>query len=142
MFGGLGVLLMIPQAAHAGVSVSFRFGTSAHRSYVSSDPVCAPPVYSHGYSSYRHHGYYQPQRVVMVRQELPVIASASYYQLGRDWAKDLRNDVATWDQFVNYLRSTQYSTTGYTQFREGFLSAYGIHGERAFDKAYQQAGCG
>ncbi len=72
----------------------------------------------------------------------PVTTSrASFNQLGHDWAKDLRDDVATWDQFVSYLRSNIVNSPSADsdEFRDGFISAYGIHGKAAFDKAAKQA---
>jgi hypothetical protein len=66
---------------------------------------------------------------------------ATYSELGRDWAKDLRQDIATFDQFEKYLREniTKISTENYNNFRNGFITAYGVNGEAAFDKYFQQA---
>ena len=91
----------------------------------------------------RYEPYYvEPQRVVVVRETsyapapAPVMESeASYARLGRDWAHDLRNEVATWDQFVNYLRANlvRGPSSAYAEFRSGFLAAYGVNAEAAFN---------
>ena len=164
---GLGLCLaaLSPQAARAGVRVSVGFGFPAYGScgpgypaprqvYCSPPgyfrPRCAPVYYPSPMVYYpRYEPYYvEPQRVVVVRETsyapapAPVMESeASYARLGRDWAHDLRNEVATWDQFVNYLRANlvRGPSSAYAEFRSGFLAAYGVNAEAAFNKAYQEA---
>lgn len=60
---------------------------------------------------------------------------------GHDWAKDLRDDIVTRDEFVNYLKKniSKASSADYNEFRRGFIDAYGVNGEAAFTKAYNQA---
>lgn len=62
-------------------------------------------------------------------------------QLGHDWANDLRNDVVSWNQFVEFMDDNivRASRDEYNEFRDGFISTYGVNGEAAFKKAYQQA---
>lgn len=161
---GLGLCLACAAtpAARAGVKVEVRFGGA---------PRCAPaPVYcgplpSHS-RSYRTgcyprpvvvypgypYAYVAPQRVVYVEQPtyVPVLpatpvptvpAVSSSYRMGQSWAQDLRNDVVTWEQFVDHLRSSVVRGTSqeYAEFRSGFLAAYGVNAEAALNKAYQAA---
>ena len=64
-----------------------------------------------------------------------------YSRQGHDWAKDLRDDVVTRDEFINYLRSNivNASSSNFSEFRNGFITAYGVNGDAAFDKAFQKA---
>jgi hypothetical protein len=64
-----------------------------------------------------------------------------FYKLGHDWANDLRRDIVTWDQFIDFLRVNivPATITNYDAFRNGFLPAYGIHGAEAFDNAFRLA---
>jgi hypothetical protein len=64
------------------------------------------------------------------------------YQLGTQWAQDLRRDIVIWDGFVNYVRSNILTAlpSDEAEFRKGFISAYGINAEAAFNKAAEQAG--
>ncbi len=125
----------------------------------------SPVIYTRPYVSYAPYPYYYPyppQNVVVVPQAPPssesvasqqttavqptptpppATAENSYYRVGRDWAKDLREDIATRDQFINYLKANiiRASTENYSEFRKGFIATYGVNAEAAFDKAYQQA---
>ncbi|MES2307635.1 MAG: DUF6515 family protein [Verrucomicrobiota bacterium] len=67
--------------------------------------------------------------------------SKSFYKRGHDWGMDLRNDVASMDEFVDYLKSNvpNSSSPEYQDFRKGFISGYGQHAENAIDKAYKSA---
>ena len=67
---------------------------------------------------------------------------SSYYQLGHDWAQDLRRNAVSWDQFVSYLNAYIVTATDSyrEEFRHGFLDGYGINAAAAFDRALQQAG--
>jgi len=64
-----------------------------------------------------------------------------FYQLGHDWGRDLRDDVANRNQLVRFIRSNLLGVPSdeVTDFRNGFVSAYGVNGEAAFDRAYHQA---
>jgi hypothetical protein len=63
------------------------------------------------------------------------------YRAGRDWGQDLRRDVATWDQFVDYLRAyiVNASVGVRDEFRRGFAVGYGSNADAAFDKGLDQA---
>ncbi len=89
-----------------------------------------------------------PPQVVMAPVVAPpapaMSASTSFYRLGHDWARDLRDDVATRDQFIHYLRSNvlrlaSVAAGDVEEFRRGFVGAYEVNGDTAFDKALQAA---
>jgi hypothetical protein len=63
------------------------------------------------------------------------------YARGRMWAQDLRREVVTWDQFVEYCKANVISTSPvvFSEFRRGFIAGYGENAEAAFNKAVQQA---
>lgn len=157
---GLCLAACAPAATQAGVKVDIRFGTARCGPYVPA--YCAPPPVFCGPRPYAWRGpvcgprvvyvpayYSAPERVVVVRETAyappPAIPAArqepSYASLGRDWARDLRNDVATWEQFVAWLRANlvRAPANAYAEFREGFLAAYGVNAEAAFNKAYAEA---
>ena len=154
---GFAALALVPQVAHAGVRVEFRFGSERHH-----EPArCYSPRMVYSSHHYRPHypvTYYvpSPAPVMVVRETIvqtpppqvviadPIIQTstrASYAQLGHDWAKDLRSDVATREQFIDYLREnlTKAPLQDYNNFRNTFISAYGVNGTAAFDKAFQEA---
>jgi hypothetical protein len=165
---GAGALLVTSQSAEAGVKVSVNLGFPAYRHCGPSPRIVyrshCGPVYHHrsyscGYS--RRVVYVQPEPVVIMQSPPPVYynsapvysssptpapteVSRTFYQLGHDWAKDLRNDIATWDQFVTYLKAniSRADVRDYNDFRDGFVSTYGVNGQAAFDKAFQQARAG
>jgi hypothetical protein len=66
---------------------------------------------------------------------------SSYADVGTQWGQDLRREVATWDQFVDYIRNyiVAAAPTSQADFREAFISSYGINGAAAYDKAAGQA---
>jgi len=68
-------------------------------------------------------------------------AAPSYGDLGWGWGQDLRRDIVTWDQFVAHLRTYIVTAPPAAQadFREGFISSYGVNGAAAYDKAAAQA---
>lgn len=71
-------------------------------------------------------------------------ASTSFYHQGHDWARDLREDVVTREQFIHYLRSNVLRLPSVTagdiaEFRRGFVAAYGVNGDSSLDKALQAA---
>jgi len=135
---GMGLLSFVPQSKADGISVDFRFGSGGR--YRHSDD--RREGYRHPYY-YSHGPVFFPQRVVVVRQpevcETP--ARASFYDMGHDWARDLRQDVVSRGQFVAFLRDNmlRVSNEDYRDFRNGFVEAYGSHGEAAFAKYYQDA---
>jgi hypothetical protein len=144
----MGAACLIPQATQAAVSVDLHFGTSRH-GYYRND--YRPYSHYHSYP-YRHHssfgGYvsvypqpvYTPERVVVVEQQ-PRYVEPSYYDLGHDWAKDLRRDAVSWGDFIRFLKDNniQGSSRRYNDFRDGFVSAYGVNGDSALRRALQQA---
>ncbi len=124
---------------------------------VITDAIVGPrPYYYYSYPYYPNYVVVAPDPVVVQPSPAPVVyqepvaapsvrmepsRSHSFRLLGHDWAKDLREDVATRDQFIDYLKAnvTKASNEDYEQFRKGFVAAYGVNGEAAFDKAFQQA---
>ncbi|HUI05750.1 MAG TPA: hypothetical protein VL486_01970 [Verrucomicrobiae bacterium] len=70
-----------------------------------------------------------------------VQTAPSYGDLGQEWGQDLRREVATWDGFVDYLRTyiIVAAPEAQAEFREAFIASYGINGAAAYDKAAQEA---
>src|SRR5579859_6159593 len=68
-------------------------------------------------------------------------SASDYGNLGTSWGQDLRRDVATWDQFVAYLKTyiIAASPADQAEFREAFINAYRINGAAAYDKAAVEA---
>lgn len=78
----------------------------------------------------------------VVAAPVPVADTRSGFdQVGHDWAKDLRNEVATFDQFVDYVRANllRADTRSFASFREAFIAAYGVNGRAAFERAVDRA---
>jgi len=72
----------------------------------------------------------------------PVDTSGSdYSDVGTSWGQDLRREVATWNQFVAYLKAYIVTAPPSAQgdFREAFINAYHINGAAAYDKAAAEA---
>jgi len=71
----------------------------------------------------------------------PSQGTSEYNDLGWSWGQDLRQQVATWDQFVGYLRAYIMMAPAWAQadFRGAFIHAYGLNGAAAYDKAAAQA---
>jgi hypothetical protein len=69
------------------------------------------------------------------------IETSEYSDLGLSWGQDLRREVATWDQFVAYLKTYIVTAPASAQadFREAFISAYRLNGATAYDKAAAEA---
>jgi hypothetical protein len=67
--------------------------------------------------------------------------TSAYSDLGLSWGQDLRREVATWNQFVDYLREYVINAPASSQadFREAFIGAYRLNGASAYDKAAAQA---
>jgi hypothetical protein len=63
--------------------------------------------------------------------------TSAFSDLGLSWGQDLRREVATWNQFVDYLRAYVVTAPASAQadFREAFISAYRLNGATAYDKA-------
>ena len=139
---------------------NFRFsvnvgGSDRHNRYSSHHPYypqyggCYP--YSRVYYPNNvviYYPQYQPvyvseERIVVVKERAPVVApqTISPYQMGRNWAKDYRNDIITFDQLVAYVKDNikVASASDFTDFRQGFIEAYGVNGEQAFNKVLQEA---
>jgi hypothetical protein len=158
---GAGALLITSQPAEAGVKVSVNFGLPLYGHCRPSPcvvyrPYCGPVYHHRSYYSYGYSRpvvYVQPEPVVIMQNPAPVYnppvyrsapepveVSRTFYQLGHDWAKDLRSDIATWDQFITYLKAnvSRADVRDYNDFRDGFVATYGVNGQAAFDKAFQQ----
>ena len=62
---------------------------------------------------------------------------SAYSDLGLSWGQDLRREVATWNQFVGYLRAYIINAPASAQadFREPSINAYRLNGATAYDKA-------
>ncbi|MGO9244989.1 MAG: hypothetical protein ACLPT4_05470 [Verrucomicrobiia bacterium] len=67
--------------------------------------------------------------------------TSAYSDLGWSWGQDLRREVATWDQFVAYLKASIVTAPAWAQadFREAFINAYRLNGATAYDKAAAEA---
>jgi hypothetical protein len=67
--------------------------------------------------------------------------ASDYGDVGASWGQDLRREVATWDQFVAYLKAYIVTAPPSAQadFREAFISTYRINGAAAYDKAATEA---
>jgi hypothetical protein len=67
--------------------------------------------------------------------------AASSDVLGYHWARDLRQDIATWDGFVAYVKAHVLEADPKLQleFERGFVHGYGVNGVEAFDKAMSDA---
>jgi hypothetical protein len=67
--------------------------------------------------------------------------TSEYSDLGASWGQDLRRAVATWDQFVAYLKAYIVTAPAWAQedFREAFINAYQLNGAPAYDKAAAEA---
>lgn len=113
---------------------------------------CAYPFYDDGfdYADYDTGDYAGPPVVTyndngpvpaVVPVTLPSEVDSGYGQLGTDWGQDLRREIVTWGQFVQYLRATVLtaSAAARDEFRQGFIASYGLNAEAAFDEALRQA---
>ncbi len=113
---------------------------------------CGYPFYDDGYyNDYDSGDYAGPPAViysdngpgpVAVPVTLPGGTDPGYSRLGNDWGQDLRREIVTWDQFVDYVRATVLtaSSSARDEFRRGFIASYGINAAAAFDLALRQAG--
>jgi len=91
-----------------------------------------PPPVTDSSVNYPSDGGYAP----------PTDTSASDYgDVGASWGQDLRREVATWDQFVAYLKTyiVVAAPADQAEFREAFIDAYRINGAVAYDKASIEA---
>jgi len=66
---------------------------------------------------------------------------SEYTSLGLSWGQDLRREVASWSQFVAFLRTHIVTAPASAQadFREAFINAYRLNGATAYDKAAAEA---
>lgn len=64
-----------------------------------------------------------------------------FEQLGYDWGRDVRREIASWESFVDYIKSNLLNafSSDRDHFKRGFLSAYGVNAEAAWDKAWNEA---
>lgn len=106
----------------------FDFGFPAY--YYPPPYYYSGPVYYYPASSYSSSSYSAP------------VDSPTYLVLGHDWAKDLRLDIVTWNQFVSYVETYIASAPAGAcdDFRRGFVAAYGENGDAAFAKVLKDAG--
>ncbi len=65
----------------------------------------------------------------------------TFEQLGHDWARDLRQDIVTWETFVEFVNKSVLHAFSQDreQFRRGFVGTYGMNADAAWDKALQDA---
>jgi hypothetical protein len=99
-----------------------------------------PPVVSSG-AYYTGDDGYVPAPVSDTTDAGPAQAGPDFSDLGLSWGQDLRREVATWNQFVAYLKAYVITAPPSAQadFREAFIYAYRINGAAAYDKAASQA---
>jgi hypothetical protein len=99
-----------------------------------------PPYYYDYYDNGPVYYYPSPSYYGSGSYSVPV-DSRTYLVLGHDWAKDLRLDIVTWDQFVAYVKTNIVNAPAGARddFRRGFISGYGENGDDAFTKALKQA---
>ena len=85
--------------------------------------------------------YYDPSYSYNGASYSAPVDRRTYLQLGHDWAKDLRLDIVTWDQFVTYVKAyiVDAPAGARDDFRRGFLAGYGENGGAAFEKALNNA---
>jgi len=71
----------------------------------------------------------------------PAQTTPDFSDMGASWGQDLRREVATWSQFVDYLKAYVVTAppTAQADFREAFISTYRINGAAAYDKAAAEA---
>ncbi len=118
---GLGLLSLTSQS-QAGVTVDLRFGSRDHHSHETVYPGPCPREYP---------------RVVIVQSR----DCENFYDTGRAWSRNLRENAVTRDQFVHYLRFSlnRASERDVEEFRRGFTQGYGFRRYRFFEKALRQA---
>ncbi len=112
--------------------------------FVSSFPVYYPAYYSYpcyGYGGYSYPSYSEPVYSSGYEPADSPPQAVDYVQLGHDWARDVRQEIITWDQLVGYLKAQIANAPAGARddFRRGFVAAYGSNGDAAFAKAMQQA---
>ncbi len=140
---------------YGGVLLGYGYGFP----YCASPYYCAPvygygvpvPDDTYGYdvpvdTSSSSASYTSPDGYVPAADSSAADSGASqgtseYSDLGSSWGQDLRREVATWNQFVAYLRAYIVTAPASAQagFREAFISAYRLNGATAYDKAAAEA---
>ncbi len=124
---------------------------------------CAYPLWGYEFYPYWDNGFYDQSAfydqsgysteppVVTYSDSEPSAVPATVYpparpvsiyrQYGSEWAQDLRRDIVTWDQFVQYMKAyiLTSSADARDEFRQGFIASYGTNAVAAFDKAMEQA---
>jgi len=130
----------------------FWFGWPFYSFYWGYPYYCAYPFYDDGFDYVADdtsdsagppvviYNDYEPAPTV-VPVTLPSQIDSGYGQLGTDWGQDLRREIVTWGQFVQYLRATILTAAAAArdEFRRGFIASYGLNAEAAFDQALRQA---
>jgi len=116
--------------------------------YVNGAP-CWYPVYTeYPYyyaapvsSTYYGNGYSTDSGYIPLAEQSDAQTASGYDEVGRQWGQDLRREIGTWEQFVDYLRTYIINAAPGAQadFREAFIASYGINGAAAYDKAADQA---
>lgn len=99
-----------------------------------------PPVVTSS-AVYDSDGGYVPLVDTSATDAGPAQTSPTYGDLGASWGQDLRRDVVSWNQFIDYLKAYIVSAPPQAQadFREAFISAYRVNGAAAYDKAAIEA---
>lgn len=99
-----------------------------------------PPIESSG-ANYNSDSGYVPPMDTGATDAGPAQTAPTFGDLGASWGQDLRRDVVTWSQFVDYLKTYIVAAPPQAQadFREAFISAYRINGTAAYDKAAVEA---
>jgi hypothetical protein len=117
------------------------FRNRSHRSSFIVVYVNGAPCWYPFYTAYPYYYDVPATGDAPLVQEGSVPAAPSYAEVGRQWGQDLRRDVTTWEQFVDYLRIYIIGALPVAQaeFRETFIASYGVNGAAAYDKAAEQA---
>ena len=138
-------------------SYSFGYPYYPYYPYDYSYPVNPYPYYSAPYYPNYYRPGYSPYTVYDLGGSTPAAPAAgpagggagtasapalTYYQIGHNWGQDLRQDIASWDQFRDFMKKSlaNVSNAARDDFRRGFVDSYGTNGSAAFDKALDQAG--
>ena len=111
--------------------------------YVNGAP-CWYPVYTaypYYYATAYDSAYPADTGYIPLAEERDAQVAASYGEVGRQWGQDLRREIATWEQFVDYVKAyiVNAAPAAQVDFREAFIASYGINGAAAYDKAADQA---
>ena len=106
--------------------------------YYETPPIYdTPPAVTDDSAYYPAENTYLPPVDTSATDAGTVQAGPDYNELGASWGQDLRRQIATWDQFVAYLKAYVVTASPDSQadFREAFIDAYHLNGAAAYDKA-------